>query len=99
MGLILIGFNGWLGSIVVATNLLPGVVSIHFIFAFLAAGVIMVATHNRFKMIIKPQGVYFKYLFIVALILSLVQIVLGTLVRENIDYLVKTQPNFKTTFL
>ncbi len=94
-GLLLIGFNGWLGSIVVATNLLPGVVSVHFIFAFLAAAVIMVAVHNRFEMLFREQGVFFKGLFLVSLGMSLVQIVLGTLVRENVDYLIKTQPSFK----
>ena len=99
LGLILIGFNGWLGSIVVATNLLPGVVSVHFIFAFLAAAVVMVATHNRFRMYFVPRDSFFKGLFLISLGLSLVQIVLGTLVRENVDYLIKTQALFKGTSL
>lgn len=98
-GLILIAFNGWLGSVVVATNLLPGVVSIHFVFAFLAAFVVMVATHYGYRMWIQVRDVQLKLLFIVSAVLSLVQIVLGTLVRENIDFLVKTQPKFKSESL
>lgn len=94
-GLILIGFNGWLGSVVVATNLLPGVVSVHFIFAFIAAAVIMIATHNGYEMLIEQRGTYFKKLLLVSAILTLVQIVLGTLIREDIDFLVKTNSNFK----
>ena len=95
IGLFLIGFNGWLGSIVVATNLLPGVVSVHFIFAFLAAIFIMIATHTGFNMQIEPRSLRWKYMILIAVLITLIQIVLGTLVRENIDYLTKVDTTFR----
>ena len=98
-GFVFILINGWLGSIVVATNLLPGVVSIHFLLAFIAAAFVMVATHNGFEMYLKSQNTTMKRFIWIAIIITLVQILGGTLVRENIDYLLKTNPSFKGSSL
>lgn len=46
LGLFLLLVNGWLGSLVVATNLLPGVVTIHFILSFLCLFAYMVSLHR-----------------------------------------------------
>lgn len=92
--LIAIGFNGWLGSIVVATNLLPGVVSLHFFFAFLAVYLIMIATYRNFEMKLTHTDNSFKVLMFLALFLTSVQILFGTLVREQVDELIKSQSNF-----
>lgn len=45
MGLFLLLLNGWLGSLVVATNLLPGVVTLHFLLSFLCLFAYMVSLH------------------------------------------------------
>jgi cytochrome c oxidase assembly protein subunit 15 len=74
---------------------LPGVVSVHFIFAFLAAIFIMIATHTGFNMQIESRSVKWKYMILIAILITLIQIVLGTLVRENIDYLTKVDTTFR----
>lgn len=44
--LFLLLLNGWLGSLVVATNLLPGVVTVHFVLSFLCLFAYMVSLHK-----------------------------------------------------
>jgi cytochrome c oxidase assembly protein subunit 15 len=92
--LVAIGFNGWLGSLVVATNLLPGIVSLHFFLAFLAVALIMVATYTNFEMKLEHSHNSYRTVMIVGLFLTLVQILLGTLVREKIDELAKSGAQF-----
>ena len=46
VGLFLLLLNGWLGSLVVATNLLPGVVTLHFLLSFLCLFAYMVSVHK-----------------------------------------------------
>ena len=46
VGLFLLLVNGWLGSLVVATNLLPGVVTLHFLLSFLCLFAYMVSLHK-----------------------------------------------------
>lgn len=88
LGLLFVVFNGWLGSVVVDTNLLGGVVSTHFVLAFLAITFFMIAfytgknteggTSNRVSLLV-----------VVGLILSVFQLLSGTSVREEIDILAK----------
>lgn len=47
LGFAFLVVNGWLGSIVVATNLIPGIVSLHFMLAFLCLFAYMVALHRE----------------------------------------------------
>ena len=49
---VLLGFaflliNGWLGAVVVATNLIPGIVSLHFMLAFVCLFAYMLALHRE----------------------------------------------------
>ncbi|MFT5513291.1 MAG: cytochrome c oxidase assembly protein subunit 15, partial [Bacteroidia bacterium] len=46
LGLLFIIINGWLGSVVVNTDLLGGVVSIHFVLAFIAIACFMTAYYR-----------------------------------------------------
>lgn len=86
-GFILTFFNAWLGSKVVVTNLLPGLVSMHFMLSFGAVLFFMAAVmwqqepRNRFT--IAPSFTLWSGLAV----LSLVQISLGALVRERVDML------------
>ena len=45
LGFVMLLFNAWLGSIVVATNLLPGIVTTHFLAAFLCLFFFLYALH------------------------------------------------------
>lgn len=88
-------FNGWLGAMVVNTNLLPGLVSIHFLTAFLAVSFLMVARFWTLKVPKVPsiQKIPFTSLFLILTVL-LVQILFGTQVRESIDILISDN-NFR----
>ncbi len=77
-------FQGWLGSIVVSTNLLPGTITIHMLLAFVIFGILIKMLH-----IISPLTVevpsHLKAICLAALSLSIIQVYLGTEVRKEID--------------
>ncbi|MES2277853.1 MAG: COX15/CtaA family protein [Bacteroidota bacterium] len=85
--LILVGFQGWLGSIVVSTNLVAWIVTVHMLIALAILALAIYSyhaakVHGRPKMAVKG----FVYLItIIVLLLSVVQISFGTSVREKID--------------
>lgn len=85
-GFILVGLEGWLGSIVVSTNLMPGIISLHMILAMFLLMVLITAylrtsTFNqKFEI---PKSVI--YLGVGLTVLVLIQILLGTQLREAID--------------
>nr|WP_067058634.1 COX15/CtaA family protein [Mucilaginibacter sp. L294] len=84
---ILVGFQGWLGSIVVSTNLVAWIVTVHMLIA-LAILAISIATYHlakvqgRYKVQSKPLV---AVVTLVVLALSILQITFGTEVREKID--------------
>ncbi|MDG1697724.1 MAG: COX15/CtaA family protein, partial [Polaribacter sp.] len=83
-------FEAWLGKTVVDSNLTPAIITIHMI-----VGLIIIALLLQLKFIISPKKKLFKFasgfnkLLIVSLIFSLVQIAMGTQVRQFIDEQVK----------
>jgi len=89
LNLILMGFEGWLGSIVVATNLVPWVLTLHMLFALLIIWVqikiIHIASGESFAI---KMNATFKYLFYFSIVLTVIQILLGTQVRQNIDFMI-----------
>jgi len=90
INLILMGFEGWLGSIVVATNLVPWTITLHMFFALVIVAIhvkiIRIARNKKFSLELKPV---FKYLFYFSLLLTFIQIILGSQVRQEIDFMVK----------
>lgn len=88
--LILVLLIGWIGSIVVSTNLLPWIITVHMVLALLLVAILIIANHrslviSKSKVVNMDVPVKVEYLLIVALILISVQVVLGTQVREQID--------------
>jgi cytochrome c oxidase assembly protein subunit 15 len=90
LNLLLMGFEGWFGSIVVATNLVPWTITIHMLFALIIVAIqvkiIRIAKNRSYQIKIKP---IFKSLFYLSLALTFVQIILGAQVRQEVDFLVK----------
>ena len=85
--LVLVGFQGWLGSIVVSTNLVAWIVTVHMLIA-LAILAISITTYH----IAKVQGRYrvqskpiVAIITLLVLAMSILQITFGTEVREKID--------------
>ena len=86
---ILVIFQGWLGSLVVSTNLLPIMVTIHMALALLMVGVLIYAI-ARSQVNVLKQRLFVKsrlmYLMLWLVILfTFAQTLLGTQVREMID--------------
>jgi cytochrome c oxidase assembly protein subunit 15 len=88
--LVLVIFIGWIGSIVVSTNLLHWMISFHMILALLLVSLLIYVYHKSGKLV-KTKGVKMvvpqriELVLAIGSILMLVQIVLGTQVREQID--------------
>ncbi|MBU6324264.1 MAG: COX15/CtaA family protein [Bacteroidetes bacterium] len=86
-GFVLTFFNAWLGSKVVVTNLLPGLVSMHFMLSFGAVIFFMAAVmwqqEPQVRFTPKPSFNLWAGLAFI----SLIQISLGALVRERVDML------------
>jgi cytochrome c oxidase assembly protein subunit 15 len=83
----LIGFQAWLGSIVVSTNLLAWVVTVHMLVA-LAIIAISMYTHydaKNFQKVSLPVHRTVKVMAFFLFLITIGQIILGTEVREQID--------------
>ncbi len=100
--LLLVGFQGWIGSIVVSTNLLQGMITLHMFLAILQvllmAYTAEIARKSQLnEQATKPQiskGIW--ALLWLNLILSFGQVLLGTQVREQIDVIAKEISNRNT---
>ncbi len=90
LAVFLTGFQGWLGSIVVSTNLLPGTITVHMILALVIVNVLLYGAFkatSEFVTIEINSGLRQKVYWVTIglLVLTTVQLVLGTQVREAID--------------
>jgi cytochrome c oxidase assembly protein subunit 15 len=87
LNLILVGFQGWLGSIVVSTNLVAWIVTVHMLLA-LAILALCILTYHLAKVCDKPKLNTKPLIYVFAFIaigLSIIQVAFGTEVREKID--------------
>lgn len=84
LGVLFVVFNGWLGSVVVDTDLLGGVVSLHFVFAFAAIASFMIAYYWQKNTEGKTTS-KIQYLTFAGLVVSIIQLLSGTTVREKVD--------------
>jgi len=95
LNLFVVGYQGWLGSIVVSTNLAQWVVTVHMLLALVILA-ISIYTYNYAKQLNKAPSVimyriaWLKGFLFFTLIISLIQIVLGTDVREAVDVIAKS---------
>ncbi|MGF7082281.1 COX15/CtaA family protein [Mucilaginibacter sp. UYCu711] len=85
--LVLIGFQAWLGSIVVSTNLVAWIITVHLLLA-LAILAICITTYHLAKVYGRPRlnvNPITHIVTVLALIITILQITFGTEVREKID--------------
>ncbi len=94
--LFLVGFQGWLGSVVVASNLQPFKITLHMLLALiLVALLIYTVTRSQRDFLVQlntrllPTKV--KTVLMVALAMTLLQIAMGTQVREAVDGIAVTE--------
>lgn len=88
---VLVGFQGWIGSIVVSTNLITWTITIHMLLALaIVALLIYVAFRSRRDYIeARSPTKSFKLIYgllVFCILTMLIQIVLGTEVREDVDH-------------
>ncbi|MCS7004552.1 MAG: COX15/CtaA family protein [Cytophagales bacterium] len=85
----LVLFQAWIGAFVVSTNLIGWMVTLHMILALLLVSLLLYTLMRSYQGVFSPIDVQnvkrINGLFVICLIFSVIQIVLGTQVREKID--------------
>jgi len=86
LSFLLVGFQGWIGKVVVDKNLAGWMVTIHMLIALVVVALVMLAVfrHAAPKSSIHGQK-SLRNLSMIALVLTLIQITVGTQVRERVD--------------
>jgi cytochrome c oxidase assembly protein subunit 15 len=94
--LFLVGFQAWLGSVVVASNLHPFKITLHMLLALILVGLLIYTiTRSQRDFLVQldisalPAKV--KTVLMVALGMTLLQIAMGTQVREAVDGIAQAQ--------
>jgi cytochrome c oxidase assembly protein subunit 15 len=88
---LLVGFQGWLGSKVVSTELHPGMVTLHMLLAIVIVFVLLlsfakVSIIDQVKIETFKNGTWLLNAWVlIAIAISMAQVLLGTQVREDID--------------
>jgi cytochrome c oxidase assembly protein subunit 15 len=92
----MVGFQGWLGSTVVASNLKPIMITLHMLLAlFIVALLIYTIARSQREFIarldVRELPDKFKTVLIVAMVMTLLQVAMGTQVREAVDFIAHEQ--------
>lgn len=85
--LLLVGFQGWIGSVVVSSNLTPWTITLHMFLALVIIGLLVYLvsrSRERSTMLSAPVA---KGLVLACLGVLIIQVLMGTKVREVIDQL------------
>lgn len=91
-GFVLVGVQGWLGSRVVASNLHPGMITVHMLLAQVIVGITIVALWRAARSALSPGAALPSstgLLLLVAMAAGLAQLVIGTQVRESVDLIAR----------
>jgi cytochrome c oxidase assembly protein subunit 15 len=92
VNLFVVVLQAWLGSIVVSTNLMPWIITVHMLLAIVIVCISIytyykaITLRNKTILVNRSLGVL-KILAIVSILVMLVQVVIGTGVREEVDLL------------
>ncbi len=85
---VLVGFQGWLGSIVVSTNLLPVTITVHMALALVIVAMLQYAVARAHRDEVQAELRYsgqVNWLLWIIAVVTFGQILLGTQVREEVD--------------
>jgi cytochrome c oxidase assembly protein subunit 15 len=88
----LVGFQGWLGAVVVASNLKPFIITMHMLLAMVIVMLLIYAiskSQHEYLAKIDSQNLpaKVKTVLIIAMLLTLAQVIMGTQVREAVDFI------------
>ncbi|CAI8921912.1 COX15/CtaA family protein [Methylocaldum szegediense] len=92
---LLVGFQGWLGSAVVASNLRPIMITAHMVMAFVIVCLLIytIARSQQDTLCRLDSGALspkFKTVLAAAMGMTLLQIMMGTQIRESVDIIAST---------
>lgn len=86
---ILVSFQGWVGSLVVSTNLLPGMITFHMVLAILLVALLIyigfTANNSKIEGLVTYKAYKLRRLLLICMLLFFTQVLLGTQIREAID--------------
>jgi heme a synthase len=90
----LVSFQGWLGSSVVASNLKPVMITLHMLLALFIVALLIYTiarSQRQFLSQIDTRSLpdKFKTVLIAAMIMTLLQVAMGTQVREAVDFIAR----------
>ena len=93
---LMVGFQGWLGAKVVSSNLQPGMITLHMLVALAIVGTLLYALAQSRQRIMAAQPVVgidkrFSTWLGIVLAMTIVQVAMGTQVREMTDLLRESQ--------
>lgn len=94
--LFMVIYQGWLGSRVVASNLQPGMITVHMLMALAIVGTLLFAFGRARRSVLAAQavpavGTHFQLWLYIVLGFTVLQVAMGTQIREMVDYLNHTQ--------
>ena len=89
---LLVGFQGWLGSAVVASNLKPLMITLHMLLALFIVALLIYAIARSQQPLLSQLDSHwltprFHLLLKIAMAMTLLQVAMGTQVREAVDYI------------
>lgn len=89
LNLVILVFQAWFGSIVVATNLVPWTITVHLFLALVIIGlqllILLEVSSSQKRSLQLSSGM--KWILAISFLITIVQLFLGTQVREYIDQL------------
>jgi cytochrome c oxidase assembly protein subunit 15 len=92
--LVLVLFEGWLGSIVVSTELHPGMITLHMLVSIIIVALLLYVVLRSYNKRLPIEEFSSKqalnFILVVLIFLSIGQVLMGTQVRESVDILLKT---------
>ncbi|WP_157200491.1 COX15/CtaA family protein [Methylomonas lenta] len=88
----LVGFQGWLGSAVVASNLKPFMITLHMLVALFIVALLIYAISRSQKPLLSALNANwvtprFRLVLKIAMGITLIQVAMGTQVREAVDFI------------
>jgi len=89
---LLVGFQGWLGSIVVSTNLTAWTITLHMFLALVIVALLVILVFRSDHSLSEGDQGISVWLLVVCCLILVVQILLGTGVREAIDAVASKWP-------
>ena len=96
--IILTAFQAWWGAMVVATNIVPWVLTVHMVIAAIMIGwqIFIIAYWSKEKSNIP---LWLKYIALIGVVFFLIQIILGTQVRQLVDEWLKSHDRADMNFI